>query len=121
MALKREVSLGVGLATAALVWGVFNSALPSVADVRVGEKDDQDIASAERSATWISAAAVAAVSLLAKDPTVFILGGGMTVALAWWHRHANMYSPVTGTAMTPSSRQVMSEEMTAVSNGYAPA
>jgi hypothetical protein len=120
MALKREVSLGVGLATAALVWGVYNTALPSVADVRVGEPQDRDIAASERTATWTSAAAVAGVSLLAKDPTVFIIGGAMVVTLAWWHRHANHFNPSLGSATTPSSRQVQAEEMT-VGAGYSPA
>jgi hypothetical protein len=43
-----------------------------------------------------AAAAVAGVSLLSKDPTVFVLGGGMIVALSWWHRHANHYDAAIG-------------------------
>lgn len=121
MALPRQVSIGVGLATAALVWGIYNSALPTIADARVSEPDDRDLSSAERAATWTAAAAVAGVSLIAKDPTVFVLGGSMVVVLAWWHRHSNMYNPSLGGAMTPSSRQVMSEAMQDVSTGYAPA
>jgi hypothetical protein len=120
MALKREVSLGVGLATAALVWGVYNTALPAVADVRVGQPQDPDIAASERTATWVSAAAVAGVSLISKDPTVFVLGGTMVVALAWWHRHANHFNPAVGSSTTPSSRQVMSE-LNAMGAGYSPA
>lgn len=91
MALKREVSLGVGLATAALVWGIYNAALPSLAETRVSAPHDVDLAATERAATWTAAAAVAGVSLLSKDPTVFVLGGGMVIALAWWHRHSNHF------------------------------
>lgn len=120
MALKREVSLGVGLATAALVWGVYNSALPSIAEARVSAPSDNDLNAAERTATWTSAAVVAGVSLLAKDPTVFVLGGAMVVVLAWWHRHSNMVNPMTGLANIPSSRQVMNEINTA-NAGYTPA
>lgn len=119
MALKREVSLGVGLATAALVWGVYNSALPSIADVRVGEPDDKDIAATERAATWASAAAVGAVSLISRDATVFILGGSMVVIMAWWHRHSNMHNSTLGNAVMPSSRQVQNDSM-AVGAGYTP-
>lgn len=119
MALKREVSLGVGLATAALVWGVYNSALPSIAEARVAAPNDTDLAAAERAATWTAAAVVAGVSLLAKDPTVFILGGTMVVALAWWHRHANLNNPLTGQAHIPSSRQVM-DELRQTHAGYSP-
>jgi 4-amino-4-deoxy-L-arabinose transferase-like glycosyltransferase len=96
MALKREVSLGVGLATAALVWGIYNSALPSVAEARVSAPHDADLSGTERAAAWTAAAAVAGVSLLSKDPTVFVLGGGMIVALSWWHRHANHYDAAIG-------------------------
>lgn len=120
MALKREISLGVGLATAALVWGVFNVALPSVADARVAPPDDGDLRAAERAATWASAAAVAGVSLLAKDPTVFILGGSMVIVLAWWHKHSNHNDPTfSGSAMMPSSRSVM-DPASAADSGYSP-
>jgi hypothetical protein len=108
--LKREVSLGVGLATAALVWGIYQGALPTLAEGRVSDPQDRDLAGAERAASWTAAAAVAGVSLIAKDPTVFILGGSMVVALAWLHRHANHNNPMTGAASyTPSSRQVSAE------------
>lgn len=96
MALSREVSLGVGLATAALVWGVYNSALPSVAEARVASAHDSNLAATERAAAWTAAAAVAGISLLSKDPTVFVLGGGMIVALSWWHRHANHFDDTIG-------------------------
>lgn len=119
MALKREVSLGVGLATAALVWGVYNSALPSIADVRVGSPGDGDIAASERTATWTAAAVVAGVSLLAKDPTVFVLGGAMVVTLAWWHRHSNMHNPSLGSSFIPSAANVMGAAMDADA-GYTP-
>lgn len=102
MALSREVSLGTGLATAGLVWGIFNSALPSVAEARVAAPIDRDLAATERAATWTAAAVVSGISLIAKDATVFVLGGSMVVALAWWHRHANHFDPQVASAVTPS-------------------
>ena len=96
--LKPEASITVGLATAALVYGIYSNALPSVTDIRVADQGDPDVASAERAASWTAAAAVAGVSLIAKDPTVFIIGGSMVVALAWFHRHANEVNPLTGFA-----------------------
>jgi len=121
MALKREVSLGVGLATAALVWGTYQTALPSVTDVRVGEPGDRHIAATERTATWTSAAIVAGISLISKDPTVFVLGGSMIVVLAWWHRHANQTNPMVGSSVLPSSRTTMDQANNGVSAGYSPA
>jgi hypothetical protein len=96
MALRPEVSLPVGLATAAVVWVVYDHALPSIADARVGGHDDPHLWSTEKSASLISIAVVGGISLIAKDPTVFIIGGAMTIALSWWHRHANMVDPATG-------------------------
>lgn len=100
--LKPEVSLGVGLATAALVYATYNGALPSVADVRVAKPGNPDVDASRKLAAWTSAGIVGAVSLMAKDPTVFVIGGAMVIALDWWHRHANQVNPlisaVAGTA-----------------------
>lgn len=98
---RPEVSLGMGLATAALVWGIYNSALPSLAEARVTDQNDRDLAAAERTATWTAAAVVAGVSIIAHDATVFVLGGAMVISLAWMHRHANQVHPEMGRATMP--------------------
>jgi hypothetical protein len=92
--LKPEVSIGVGLATAAIVLATYSHSLPSVADVRTASPNDTDINAARRTASWTSAGVVAAVSLIAKDPTVFVIGGGMVIALDWWHRYADQVNPL---------------------------
>jgi hypothetical protein len=96
--LKPEASITVGLATAALVYGIYSNALPNITDIRTANQGDPDVAGAEKGAAWTAAAAVAGVSLIAKDPTVFIIGGSMVVALSWFHRHANEVNPLTGLA-----------------------
>lgn len=96
MALRPEVSLPVGLATAAVVWVVYDHALPNITDARVGGHNDDHLWAAEKQAGLVSVAVVGGISLLAKDPTVFIIGGAMTIALSWWHRHANMVDPASG-------------------------
>jgi hypothetical protein len=103
MAPKPETSLTIGLATAAMVVGIYQYSMPGIADVRASGQNDTTIASTERSATWISAAVVAAVSLISKDPTVFILGGSITMALAWHYRHANAVNPKTGKASSAAN------------------
>ncbi len=105
--LKPEISLTVGLATAALVYGIYSNALPTVADIRVGQEADPDVESAEQLATWTAAAAVSAVSLIAKDPNVFVIGGSMVVVMAWWHRHANHVNPLTGLARRAGGEPAM--------------
>lgn len=108
MALKPEISLGVALATGAVVYGIYTNATPTVADIRTLPSQNRDVASAEKQATWTAAAVVGGISLIAKDPTVFILGGVMVVALAWSHRHANLVDQVTGRASSIGTLPVMS-------------
>jgi hypothetical protein len=101
MALRTpEVSIGVGLATMTVVYSIYQGALPSVADVRSLDAHNGDVEAAERLAGWTAAGVVAGISLLAKDGTVFILGGSMVVVMAWWHRHADAVMPAEGKAGT---------------------
>jgi hypothetical protein len=103
LGLKPEVSLSVGLATAALVYGIYSNATPPITDIRASRPGDATIDASRKFATWTSAAVVAGISLVAKDPTIFILGGSMVVALDWATRHGNLVSPMTGKAAVPSS------------------
>lgn len=96
MALRPEVSMPTALATAAIVYVTYDHALPSIADARVGGCNDEHLGSSERQAAWTSAAIVGGISLIARDPNVFIVGGAMIVILSWWHRHANAVNPDTG-------------------------
>ena len=90
----------------AVVLGVFEAALPHIADVRVASENDADLASAERLASWTSAAVVTTVAVLAKDPTIFMVGGIGVIALAWWHRHANAVNPSTGKAVNTQAQDL---------------
>ena len=123
MALKPEISISVGLATAALVYSVYSNATPSITEIRAAKPGDSDVEASRKLAAWTSAGVVAAVSLIAKDPTVFILGGGMVVAVDWWHRHANMVNPIVGKATvmfnTSGTLPVETQESDAGSFGYA--
>lgn len=95
MALKPDVSLSVALAVGAVVYGIYQNATPSIADIRSLESQNEDIQRAERGASWTAAAVVAGVSLIAKDPTIFVIGGTMVVVLAWTHRHADQVDTIT--------------------------
>lgn len=96
MALKPEISVPAALALGVAVYGIFQVNLPSLTEVRAADMDNTHIASAERAATWESAGLVATISLISKDPTIFLVGGVFTMALAWKYRHANMVHPATG-------------------------
>src|SRR4029453_2490924 len=118
MALRPEASVMVGLATATLVYGVYSAALPPVADVRVADPNNPDIESAERLAAWTSAAAVAGISLITKDSTVFVIGGTMAIVLSWWHRHADQVSPLTHKAVGGAEGLTVTQESAPVDFGY---
>lgn len=99
MALKPEASLMVSLATAAVVYATFQNFTPSIADVRSIDPANTDVQKSERTATWTSAGIVAGISLLAKDATIFVIGGAMVVAMAWATRHADTVDHTKDAAM----------------------
>ena len=96
MALKAENSLMVGLATAAVVYGVYQVNLPTTASVRASSPNNQHVDTSRKAATWEAAAIVAGISLIAHDPTVFVIGGAVLIALDFSHRHANATDNVSG-------------------------
>jgi 4-amino-4-deoxy-L-arabinose transferase-like glycosyltransferase len=98
MSLKPEASIMVGLAVAALVHAIYQGATPPLTDIRSAEPGDPDVDSAERTAAWTAAGAVSGVSLIAKDPTIFVIGGAMVIVESWWRRHGNLVDPAMGLA-----------------------
>lgn len=101
MALKPEISLGASLAVLALDFGIFQLSMPALADVKAAAPWNGNVDSARRAATFTAVGACAALSLLAKDPNIFIFGGGFAVALDFYYRHANMTHPQTGQVVMP--------------------
>ena len=96
MALKPEISVPAALALGVAVYGIFQINLPSVTEVKAADMDNTHIESSERAATWEAAGLVATLSLIAKDPTLFLVGGVITAGLSWKYRHANLVHPATG-------------------------
>lgn len=105
--LKPEISVPTAAALGALVYGIYTQATPSIADIRVGKQNDGNIESARKGAAWAAAGSVAAISLITKDPTVFVIGGGMVILMDWWTRHANAVDPATGTASATAAGSPM--------------
>lgn len=105
--LKPEGSITLGAATAALVYATYQFSLPPTAIMHATSPQDVNIEAGRKKAAWTSAAVVGAVALIARDKTIFVLGGLMLVALDWHARHANAAHPQTGKVMTTA--------------GYAPA
>ena len=88
MALTPEASVMSGLAVAGVVYAIHSNFTPTHADIQGLPTGNKDIDNAERSATWLSIGVVSGISLLAKDPTIFIIGSAATVAMALFTRHA---------------------------------
>jgi len=94
--LKPEGSIVAGIATAALVVGVYQLNVGSTAVAAATDAHDPALQSARKKASLEAGILVSAVSLLAKDVTIFILGGLTMVAYDWHLRHAIASAPQTG-------------------------
>lgn len=103
--LKPNESLMASAAVVTAVYATYQMALPPLVDERVAPVGDADLAASERVATFTAAGLVSVVSLLAKDPTIFVLGGLTVIVLSWSHKHANQVNPLTGRASTVEPRQ----------------
>ena len=97
--MKPDVSIPVALATGAVVVGVFQAMTPTNADQRTvnpGSRGADMLAGSERTAFFTSVGIVGAISLIARDPVPFWVGGAVAVALAWTHRYAREVDPASG-------------------------
>jgi hypothetical protein len=101
MALKPNESIMAGLAITALVYGVYSNATPTITEIRAAKPGDTDVEASRKMAAWTAGSVVAGVSLIAKDPTIFIIGGSAVIIIDWWHRHANAVDPRSGRAVAP--------------------
>lgn len=108
MALDKGVSIMGSLATLAAVYAIHSNFTPPIADVQGMPAGVAEIDVAERRATWTSIGVVSIISLLAGDPTIFVVGSAGTFGLSMATKHANWTEPLSGgRTMTPS--EAMSE------------
>lgn len=102
--LTPQVSLPVGLAVAAVVYGIYTNMTPTLAEIRHQDPQDPNIASSRKAATWTAAAVVGGISLMAKDATIFIIGAYTIIGMDFFTRHANEVNPATGTASVRAAK-----------------
>lgn len=88
-------SLAVGAVT-----GIYSGFLPAVADVSAGstpgQKSAQQVHGSIRQAAIAAETVVAGLAVLAKSPTIYVVGTVANVLLAWHYHVANARHPVTG-------------------------
>lgn len=111
--MDAKLSLAVAGGTVAFVYATFAAHMPPVIDARAAAPNDKLMSSSCKSASWMAAAGVIAVSLITKDMTVFVAGGSTVVAMTWLHRHANAYDPQIGSAVVPNARQLQAATLAA--------
>ena len=103
MNLKPSEEIQVSALSVAVVYGIFQLNAPNLADVKAsspGGAASLNTHKSVKTAVWTSAVVISALALLAKSPTIFIVGGLMTTAEGWKYYHANA-SDGTGKFMAP--------------------
>jgi len=108
MKLKPGESLLVAVLTALGVYMIFQHGVPNTADIKAstpGGAAAMNTHNSIKTAVYESAALVVGVAVLARDPTVYVVGGLVTVVEAWKNLHANVTGPGTpaGQAIAPGS------------------
>lgn len=93
---RPEISIPAALATGSVVIALYQRNTPTNLDMRAAQVGDRNAEAVRKQQAWLSAAAVGAISLVAKDPTIFIVGGTMVVVLDWLTRANIWTNPVTG-------------------------
>ena len=127
MGLKPEISVGAGLAVGTLVYAMYDNATPPLADVRSITENNADIDKSERATSWMAAGVVAGVSLIARDPVIFMVGGVMVIGMAWMTRHANAVNPDLqrflpgGSVQSEPEADMSTEQYTAFESQFAAA
>ena|SRR5450755_914842 len=94
--LSGENSIIASLSTVALVVGIYSMKVGPISDLHATPAMDGNSQAAVKKAGVEAVVVVAAVTLLAKDPNIAILGGAAIIAEELMCRHALMADPASG-------------------------
>jgi hypothetical protein len=94
--LQPDSATMVGLLTAAGVYLIYNNSLPSMADIRLGPPNDNDVEAVRRGAAIKSTLLIGLVFLVARDLNSYIISGGALVGIDYMYKHHNAIEPTTG-------------------------
>jgi hypothetical protein len=87
--LKPSEEMIVSATSIALVYAIYAQNVPNYADVRADEPGNPNTFASTKMAAITSIAAVGALALVAKSPTVFTIGGLMIIFETWKYHGAN--------------------------------
>lgn len=107
--MRPEGSIMAGLAVVGIVYGIYQLEVGPVSQAGASVANHPILDTSRKKAGYSSLVLVAAVSLLAKDPNIVILGGGAIIGMELSYRHAIMQDPQSGVVVAPGP------------NAYAPA
>jgi hypothetical protein len=104
--LRPESELVIGVGVAAVVYSIFSNNAPNLADVRADGAGNVNTYKTTNSAALTATGIVGGLAVLAKSPTVLIIGGTMILIETWKLHFANYGShlgqPINGTASAGS-------------------
>ena len=97
-----EGSITVGLAEAAAVYVIYQSALPNHSDIRSADPHNNTVESARKAAAWKAASILGLVFLITHDLNSFLIGGAALGGIDYMVKHANAVHPATGQLSGPA-------------------
>lgn len=100
--LKPEGSLMAGIATAGLVYTVYQLNVGPVSSAQATDDNHPVLESSRKKAGYISFALVGILGLIAKDGNILTLGWGSVAVMELTYRHAIMANPQSGKMQNPS-------------------
>lgn len=87
--LQPDTATSVGILTAVGVYLIYQNALPSMADIRMGPANDENVEYSRKGAAWKSAGLITLVFLVARDLNSYIISGGALVGIDYLYKHHN--------------------------------
>lgn len=101
--LKPSEEIQVAALSAAVVYGVFQLNAPNLSDVRYSKPGNMHVHGSVKTAAWTSAIVISGLALLAKSPTVYVVGGTMIILESWKYYHANVIPGGSASAVSTVS------------------
>jgi hypothetical protein len=91
--LKPEGSIVAGIATVGTVYGIYQLSVGPLSQAHATPANHPVLESSRKKAGLISLVFVSALTLIARDANIGILGGGTIIAMELAYRHGIMANP----------------------------
>jgi hypothetical protein len=100
--LKPEGSIMAGIATVGAVYGIYQLNVGPVSQAQATPANHPVLETSRKKAGFTALIFVSALTLIARDANIGILGGGTIIAMELAYRHGIMASPETGKIQNPN-------------------